>query len=130
MGTQLESSCFSDFSPPFHFIIDYVYPFHLLIFHEAKWKFSSSNNWGDFFSPLGGLKVPFRDFIPVSYPCGKVKENVYLQRQYEFSLKSFSVLYRAIQFDKTGIFSFCGNFEVTEHHILLLHIILADLQWQ
>lgn len=36
MGTQLESSCFSDLSPPFHFIMSYIYPFHLLIFHEDK----------------------------------------------------------------------------------------------
>lgn len=48
MGTQLESSCFSDLSPPFHFIMSYIYPFHLLILHEDKWKFSSSNNRGDF----------------------------------------------------------------------------------
>lgn len=47
MGTQLESSCFTNFSLPFHFIMNFIYPFCLLIFLEDK--FSSSNNESDFF---------------------------------------------------------------------------------
>lgn len=61
MGTQLESSCFSNFSLLFHFIMNYIYPFYLLVFCEDK--FSSSNNDSDFFNLFLGTLSQYPIYV-------------------------------------------------------------------